>query len=491
MIHHRVSKAAFPVAAAVLLTVVVGGLLYPDAAGAHALVGRQDLPIPEWLFAWGAAIVLIVSFVGLTLAWREPRLENEDWRPVSERLSRVIVNRATEVAAGAIGVGLLAVVLWSALAGTEAPDRNFSITFVFVTFWLGLVGVSVLLGDVFRAFNPWRAIARVAAAGFHALAGQSPPPPLSYPEKLGRWPAVIGLVAFLWLELIWGRSGFATAGLMPTDLAIAVLIYSTITFTGMALFGVEKWSQRGETFGTYFGMFARLAAFEVRDGRLGIRRPLSGAVGWAAVPGSIALLLIAIGGTAFDGAQEGALVGTISTMFDWFRDLGLQPTSALRLTNTALMAGMILVVSGIYWAGIRGMQTVRGSQPTRELGRAFGHTFIAIALAYLVAHYFSLFVFQEQAQFTFLLSDPLGNGSNYFGTASSGINYGLIGATPIWYVQVGALVIGHVIALVMAHDRAIATYKDHRSASRSQYWMLSLMIAFTTIGLYLLSQANQ
>lgn len=488
---YRASRAAFPVSAAVVLSGVVGGLLYPDAAGAHALVGRQDLPIPEWLFAWGAALVLIVSFVGLTLAWREPRLEREDWRGVSERLSGVIVNRVTEFAAGAIGVGLLVVVLWSALSGTEAPDRNFSVTFVFVTFWLGLVGVSVLFGDVFRAFNPWRAIARVAAAGFRALAGQAPPSPLPYPEKLGRWPAVVGLLAFLWLELIWGRSGFATAGLLPNDLAIAVLIYSAITFTGMALFGVEKWTERGETFSSYFGMFARLAPFEVRDGRLGRRRPLSGAVGWAAVPGSIALVLIAIGGTAFDGAQEGALVGTISTMFEWFRDLGLAPNAALRLTNTIILAGSILAVSGMFWAGIRGMQTVRGSLPTRELGRRFGHTFIAIALAYLVAHYFSLFVFQEQAQFTFLLSDPLGDGSNLFGTASSGINYGLIGATPIWYVQVGALVIGHVIALAMAHDRAVATYKDPRSASRSQYWMLGLMIAFTTIGLYLLSQANQ
>lgn len=488
---HRAVKLALPASAAVVLTAAVASLLFPDAAGAHALVGRQDLPIPEWLFAWGASIVLIVSFVGLTLLWREPRLEREDWRPVSERMSSVLVNPVTELLAGAIGVGLLIVVVWSGLAGTEAPDRNFSVTFVFVTFWLGLVLLSVLFGDVFRALNPWRAIARVAGAGFRAIAGQSPPPPLTYPERLGRWPAVVGLIAFLWLELIWGRSGFATAGLLPSDLAIATLIYSAITFIGMALFGVEKWTSRGETFSVYFAMFARLSVFEVRDRRLGIRRFLSGAVGWAAVPGSVALLMVAIGGTAFDGAQEGALVDPISSVFEWFRDLGVRPTSALRLTNTLFLAATIAVVAAIFWLGIRGMRTVERTLSTRELGFRFGHAFISIAVAYLVAHYFSLFVFQEQAQFTFLLSDPLGDGSNLFGTASVGIDYGLIGATPIWYVQVGALVVGHVMALVSGHDKAVATYGDYRTASRSQYWMLAMMVAFTTLGLYLLSQANQ
>ena len=125
-----------------------------------------------------------------------------------------------------------------------------------------------------------------------------------------------------------------------------------------------------------------------------------------------------------------------------------------------------------------------------KLRVGFAHTLIPIALAYLVAHYFSLFVFQEQAQFTYLLSDPLGNGSDYFGTVSGGIDYGAISATAVWYVQVGALVVGHVAALVLAHDRAIALWKDPRAAARSQYWMLALMVGFTSLGLFLLSQAN-
>ena len=108
----------------------------------HALVGRQDLPIPEWLFAWGASLVLIVSFVALSLAWRRTRFEDDTWRPFSGWLSRLVVNPVTEVLAGALGVFLLVVVVWSGLNGTEAPDRNFSLTFVFGAVIFGTGGRS-------------------------------------------------------------------------------------------------------------------------------------------------------------------------------------------------------------------------------------------------------------------------------------------------------------------------------------------------------------
>jgi hypothetical protein len=137
------------------------------------------------------------------------------------------------------------------------------------------------------------------------------------------------------------------------------------------------------------------------------------------------------------------------------------------------------------------MLSVGGGHTEPELRRRFAHTLIPIALAYLVAHYFSLFVFQEQAQFTYLLSDPLGKGWDLFGTASGGIDYSLIGTNAIWYVQVAALVIGHVTGLTLAHDRALRVYGDPRLATRSQYWMLAVMITFTCLGLYILSEGNQ
>jgi hypothetical protein len=464
----------------------IAGLLFPDIASAHALVGRKDLPVPAWLFAWGASLVLIISFGLLSVAWTEVRLQKEDWRPLPGPVSAVVLNPVTEAICGLVGVGLFVLVLYAGFRGIEDPTQNFAVIFVFYTFWLGMVLASVLLGDVFRAFNPWRAIGRTVSGGFRLVAGQRAPAPLSFPEGMGRWPAVLGVLLFVWLELIAGGG----ASPSPHKIAVATVIYSGATFLCMALFGVEAWISRGETFSAYFGMFSQLAPFEAREGRVGRRKFLSGAPQWAAVPGAAALVLVSIAVTSFDGAQEGVLSGAISWTFDRTSDLGFSLPNSFRIANTIWLLIVFGGVSALYWLGVQGMHTVRGSPRVRELGRSFAHTLIPIALAYLVAHYFSAFLYQEQAQFTYILSDPLGHGSDLFGTAGGGINYGIIGSNTVWYVQVAALVIGHVLALTLAHDRALAVYDNVRNASRSQYFMLAVMVGFTCFGLFLLSQAN-
>jgi hypothetical protein len=472
-----------------VLAAPIAALAFPHPAAAHAgLATREDLPIPAWLFAWAASVVLIVSFFALSTLWKQPRFEREDWRPLGAGLSRALLNPIAEVAAGLIGVFLLGLATWAGLHGTEAPDRNFGFTFLFVTCWLGFPLLSVLLGDVFRPFSPWRAIGRAAGGGFVALTGQRPAH-LRYPERLGRWPAAVGLVAYAWLELIYGAGGIV--GLTPHIMGVAVLVYSAYTLAMMVVFGTEEWSRRGETFSVYFNMFSQLSVLEVREGRIGRRRLFSGAARWATVRGSLALVVASIGTTSFDGAQEGALANPISSTFNKLVDAGLSLTTSFRVTSSIYLVVCLVGVAALYLIGVQGMRTVRNAPPAPRLRQGFAHTLIPIAFAYLVAHYFSLFVFQEQAQFTYLLSDPLGTGADIFGTAGSGINYGLVGARTVWYVQVAALVVGHVCGLTMAHDRAIAYWKDYRQASRSQYWMLGVMVGFTCFGLYLLSQANQ
>jgi hypothetical protein len=457
---------------------------------AHALVARKDLPIPAWLFAWGASIVLIVSFFALSAAWRKPRFEQERWRPVGTGLSRVLLSVPVQVLCGAVGIFLLGFSIYAGLHGTEAPDRNFSLTFVFVTVWLGLPLFSVIFGDVFRPFNPWRAIGRAIGGAFSAIAGQRPAH-LAYPERLGRWPAAIGLLSVVWLEVVYGSSGGVAVGLSPDTLGLAALLYSLYTLSMMALFGVEKWCRTGEIFSVYFGMFSQLGFLGVKDGRLGRRLPLSASTHWATVPGSAGVVIASIATTSFDGAQEGALRGGILQTFEWLADAGLSLTTSLRVTDTIFILLCFAGVALVYLIGVQGMSTVRGAPPLKKLRTGFAHTLIPIAFAYLVAHYFSLFVFQEQAQFTYLLSDPLGTATtDLFGTASSGIDFKLLSANAIWYVQVGALVIGHVVGLTLAHDRATAYWGDYRQAARSQYWMLAVMVAFTCFGLYLLSVAN-
>jgi hypothetical protein len=454
---------------------------------AHALASRQDLPVPAWLFAWGASIVLVVSFFALSAGWRTPRFEQLHERPFGAGVSRVLLSLPVQALCGAIGVFLLGLAVYAGLKGTEAPDRNFALTFIYVTCWLGFPFFSAIFGDLFRPFNPWRAVGRVAGTGFRAIAGQRAAH-APYPERVGRWPAAIGLLAVVWLEVVYGKGG---VGFDPHTVAVAALLYSAYTLAMMAVFGTEEWCQRGEVFSVYFGMFGRLGIFGVRDGRLERRRPLSAATTWATIPGSAAMVIASISSTSFDGGQGGAFKEGIESLTGRLEGLGFGVAASLRLSGTAFMLLCFAGIGCIYLLGVRGMRTVPKAPSFATLRVGFAHTLIPIALAYLIAHYFSFFVFQEQAQFTFLLSDPLGTGTiDLFGTLGSGIDYTILSANTIWYVQVAALIAGHVIGLMLAHDRALVYWPNYRNATASQYWMLAVMVAFTCFGLYLLSVAN-
>jgi hypothetical protein len=460
------------------------GLALPAPAAAHGLTGRADLPIPEWLFAWAAAVVLIVSFVGLAMLWRSPQLEKDNaFRPLPRELSRLVVNPVTETFAAVLGVGLLVVTVWSGLAGVQAPQENFAPTFVYVVFWVGLVVASIAFGDVFRAFNPWRAIGRATGFVFHRF-GLHTQSPFAYPCWLGRWPAAAGLLGFAWLELVY------PGGDHPSVLALAVLVYTTVTFAAMACFGTEAWISGGEAFSAYFNLFSRISSVTVKGGRLGLRRPLSGMTTLEPLPGTVALLVVMIGNVMFDGASEGSpWIDVAPDIQAFFVDRGFGFTTAFELTYTIGLAIALAIVAAIYAVGVAGVRAI-DHRPTTTISRVFAHTLVPIAAAYVLAHYFSLLAYNGQA-FAFLSSDPLGKGWDLFGTADGTINYALIGAAVIWYVQVAVLIGGHACGLVLSHDRALALYGQAQSATTSQYWMLAVMVAFTTTGLFLLSQANQ
>jgi hypothetical protein len=422
---------------------------------AHGLAGRADLPLPAELFGAAAAVVLAVSFAALAMGWTTPRLQEE-------RPPRAELPLAVQVVCGVIGVAVFALVVYAALAGTDIPTDNFAPTFVYVLFWVGLPVLSLLLGDVFRPFNPWRAIGR---AGGWAINRGGATEALAYPERLGRWPAVVGLATFAAAELCW-RDGND-----PQTLGVLALLYLVVQLVGMSLYGVETWSRRGDAFGVYFGFIATLSPLaRQRPPQIDHR-----------LPGTAALLIVAIGSTIFDGAKEGPVFGGVAPdLQDFFGGLGFDKGHSLEL---AFLLGLLVafaVVAGIYRLGVAGMAWFRGA-PDHLMGR-FAHSLIPIAAAYVIAHYFSLLVFQGQAAWG-LAQDPLGTGDHP-------IDYGVVSTNAIWYVQVGALVIGHVAGLVYAHDRAIALWTDAKAATRSQLAMLAVMVSFTCLGLWQLSVTN-
>jgi len=458
--------------------------LFPASALAHGIVVREDLPIPRSLFIAAAGTVLIVSFLGLAVLWPQPQLEGRSWRPLPGGSGRLLVARAPQALAGALGAFVLAVVLWSGFDGSQLVTDNFAPTFVYVIFWVGLVPASVLFGDVFRALNPWRAIARAVAWIARRLARGRLPAPLPYPAWLGRWPAVAGIVIFAWLELVYQQ------GAQPNRLAVATFLYSGFTFAGMSFFGIETWLDRGEAFSVYFNLFSRISPFERREGRTGLRRPLSGLTSLdPSTPGTVALLAVMIGGITFDGVAEGPLwTGLKPTLVHFFMTLGAPTTGAAQLSSTLGLGAAILAVYGLYAIGIAGVRRTVGGASTSRLADAFIHSLVPIAVAYVGAHYLTFLLTQGQAIVP-LASDPLARGWNLFGTANVTVNYGVIGTRMTWYLQVALVVTGHVAALMSAHDRALALYPDGLAAVRSQYWMLGVMVAFTTLALVLLAQS--
>ena len=427
---------------------------------AHGLVGRTDLPIPKWLFAWAAAVVLVVSFAALATLWPKPRLE-------SPEPGRFSLPKLLDPICGAIGVALFALVVYAGLAGSQSIEENLTPTFIFVAFWVALPVACLLFGDVFRLFNPWRAIARGVAWIAGRFSTGEPPAPLEYPERLGRWPAAIAILAFTWVELVYVNRDD------PSALAILALAYAALQLIGMAFYGIERWTDRADGFAVLFGFYGRLSPFHSRPF-------LSGVTQIAAVPGTVAVLCVAIGTTSFDGFSAGSTWAEVGPeLQSFFADLGLGVDASGQAASTLGLVLACLFIAGFYRLGVRGMQTVGEDHDASELAVRFAHSLIPIALGYMVAHYFSLLVYRGQV-LPELFADPLGG-------ERPAVDYGVISATGIWYVQVGALVLGHVAGLVLAHDRALALYRGVRAATRSQYWMLVVMIGFTSLGLWLLS----
>lgn len=443
---------------------------------AHGIVGRADLPIPETLFGAAAAAVLVVSFLALAAGWSRPRLE-----PVRER-ALLRLPLAVEIACGAIGVAVFAVVVYAGLAGTDSQQDNLAPTAVYVGFWVGVPFLSLLLGDWFRLFNPWRAVGRATGWVANRFSETEVFP---YPERLGHWPAAAGILAFVICELCWAT------GREPGPLAVLMLISVFVQLAGQGVYGVEAWSRRGDAFGVWFGLFAKLAPLGRRaDGTLVLRPPVAGATRLAPAAGTVALLVIGIGSTGFDGAKEGPLFnGVRPDLQDLFTSLGATMGVGLELAFVVGLLVAIALVGALWRLGTEGMPRAGADGRDRpSLSRAFAHTLIPIAAAYVVAHYFSLLAYSGQDLWR-LASDPLGDGSDLLGGADGGIDYSIVSATAIWYVQTLALVAGHVAALVLAHDRALVVYGSAKAASRSQIVMLVLMVCFTCLGLWLLSAA--
>lgn len=448
---------------------------------AHGVGSRGDLPLPLWMFTWAAAITLVVSFVALGVLWTRPQLARAAaGRPLPVGLGRSGPSAARPAArrwgvdglsalrtmARAAALVLFVVAVTAGLVGEDATDDNLLPVTLYVIVWVGGQLVSGLIGDVWRAISPITTLASLAAAGAERL-GVEPAAP---PPGLGRWPAAAGLFVFLFYELAhpWGAS--------PRALAWMLVVHTVVSAVLAARWGVS-WIADNEPFAALFSMLGAMGVLFRRGDRLAIRPPMAGLARLAVLPGTVATLLIVLGGTTFDGFSESeagrAVLG---------RPTGWSGAVTLGIGLIASIAAIaVLYGIGIWW-------TSRvTTMSARRAAAAFAPSLVPIVFGYAIAHYAQLLVDESQS-FVFRLSDPGGQGWDLFGGADGRIDFDLISVDLVAWIQVLAILLGHVGAVVVAHDRAVELLAPGESL-RSQFAMLLVMVAYSTLGLWLLLNA--
>ena len=494
----------------------VAGVVQP--ASAHGFGQRYDLPVPLGLWIAGAAAAVALSFVviGLCLRWsptgtRYPRLNLLRWP-----IGRVIADRRLRLAAQILSVALLVLIVAAGLFGDQTPTRNLAPTAIWILWWVGVAYLSALIGDVWALVNPWAAV----FAGFEALGRRLPGAPRStlgrkWPPGLGAWPAIALFAAFAWTELVY--SGRA----IPQQLALMAIGYSVVTWGGMFLFGRRAWLRNGDPFALAFGILARFAPTEVRTTNPGICRRSAqergegddrGVNGTACfdqasaserewnlrpfgagllrtgdvTPSMVFFVLLMLATVTFDGFTATPAWARLENAL--YRAMPALGTARLTLIGTLGLALFWAVFAAVYRFFSWWMAAAAGRElSTATTARLFVLSLVPIAIAYHLAHDFTYLLIQGQLIIR-LASDPFGFGWDLVGTAHYRPDIGIVGARFAWYMAVIAIVLGHVIAVWLAHVIALRNHASRRAALRSQVPMLVLMVGYTMVSLWIIAQ---
>ena len=427
---------------------------------AHGVGSRQDLPIPFGFALAGAGLALVISFVVLAVAWREPRFDGGDGgRPLPAWVTSAVDSPALRWTLHVIGLLLVG---YTAMAAYLAPDfaTNPTAGLVYVVFWLGLIPASLLLGPIWRELNPVRTLHLLVAKAMGSAPEDAGVRPL--PAWLGAWPAAVGLLAFAWLELV------APDQATTPVIRVFFTAYFGVHVLGVMIFG-SRWLDRGDAFEVFSVLLGRMSPFGRRtDGRIVVRNPLANLAGLPEAPGLAAVVCVLLGSPSFAR---------------WAQSSPLGATTAGTLSLLAT-----IVVIGAAYALATGLAGRATDLPRRAMPGAFAHAIVPIALGYLVAHYLTLFVIEGQRTMI-AISDPFSDGSDWFGTAGRGVDLSIAShPTMIASIQVGAIVVGHVLGAVSAHDRSVRLF-PRRHVIAGQLPLMALMVAYTVTGLALLFAA--
>jgi hypothetical protein len=419
---------------------------------AHGLGGSTDLPIPLSYALIGAAWALTFTFAIVALAWRQPRFDpDKPGRPLPRPVTTLVDAAATR---WAVAIAALLFAVWVAIAAFVGPqDGDNPLPGVFyVLLWVGLVALSLAVGPIWRAISPVRTV--------HRLLGR-PSLGLRYPESAGYWPAVAGLFAFVWLELASPDPGSLGA------IKIWLLIYVVVTLAGAVCFG-ERWCARADPFEVYSVVASRLSPMcRNADGRIAIGNPFDHLPSLPVRPGTVAVLAVLLGSTAFDGFSA-------TPQWRTFVDDHAHSTLSASLLKTVGLLVFAGVVAGTFWLAARTTGGV-DRQRRRELPGLMAHSLIPIVIGYVFAHYLTYLV--ERGQQTIILLLGLGDAQVHYVLSMH--------PTVLASIKVGCVVAGHIAGVIAAHDRALRLLPAGHQLT-GQLAMMLVMVGYTFTGLYLL-----
>jgi hypothetical protein len=463
-------------------------LLSSGGAAAHIMGVVYNLPIPFWMYAFGASAALVLSFL-IVGYFVSAQGASRNFRTIDLVVPAARSRDAALRVLRALSVFALLLTILTGLFGSANPFANFSVTFFWIIFLLGFAYLTALIGDVYGLVNPWRVICDwIERRHPGAFRGR-----FRYPQWLGYYPALALYMALIWLEL-FGQPP-------PRALGLILTVYSLINIAGASLFGSETWFRYGELFAVFLRLIGRIAPIEYRldwiarprDG-VRLRQPFIGLIQEPADHFSLLLfVLFMLSSTAFDGAHD-----TRPWVLLFWKGLypllsGIIHQPYLFFVNiyyawqwTMLFASPFVYLA-IYLLFVWIMKTVTGSERTvRDLALQFALTLVPIAFVYNVTHYYTLLVSQAPAILP-MISDPFGVGWNLFGTAKSYPTPIILLANSVWHTQVALILFGHIVSVYLAHLQALQVFPKGRQGAWSQLPMLVLMVLLTTIGLRILS----
>lgn len=445
---------------------------------AHGVGSRGDLPLPLWMFAWGSALAIVVSFVALGMLWTTPRLAEASQgrllvalRPAGRsRSARDLIVEVVVAVGRAAALGLFVLSVWAGLFGANDDSNNILPVTLYVIVWVGATLVNGLVGDVWRVISPINTLALVGRALNRRVRGDAVAQPAAPPVWLGNWGAAAGLFVFLFYELAHPN------GSDPRPLAWMLVVHTVISLSLAARFGAQ-WIADNEPLAVLLTRLAAMGAFFRGKAGLRGRAPMTGLAVMPTPAGTLATLLVVLGGTTFDGFAESEAGRAV---------LGRPQGWGGALTLTAGLVVSIMAISLFFLIGVWWTTRVTGID-RKTAADAFTPSLDPIVFGYAIAHYAQLLVDESQT-FVFRLSDPAGLGWDLFGGADGRVDFNLISVDLIAWIQVLAILFGHVGAVVVAHDRSLELFKAGESL-RSQFAMLLVMVAYSTLGLWLLLNA--